>query len=180
MADKPVLDHPALPIIKEAFPNVKFMAAEFRGLTTLICPPDRMHDVLRQLRDDPRLDYNFLTDVTAVDYMKYPVKQPGRFAVIYLLHSHKYEQRLAVKCFLDPSIDTSGIDADPALEIESACDLWAGAEWTEREVYDMFGITFTGHPDLSRILMPEDWEGHPLRKDYAIGRIPVQFKGSPS
>jgi len=168
MADKPVLDHPSLPIIKEAFPNVKFMAAEFRGLTTLICPPDRMHDVLRQLRDDPRLDYNFLTDVTAVDYLKYPAKQPGRFAVVYLLHSHKHERRLAVKCYLEPTIDTTGIDADPALEIDSACDLWPGAEWTEREVYDMFGIRFRNHPDLRRILMWKDFPGHPLRKDYPL------------
>ena len=73
MADKPVLDHPSLLIIKEAFPNVKFMAAEFRGLTTLICPPERMHDVLRQLRDDPRLDYNFLTDVVGIDWLIFPI-----------------------------------------------------------------------------------------------------------
>jgi NADH-quinone oxidoreductase subunit C len=168
MAEKPVLDHPSLPIIKEAFPNVKFMAAEFRGLTTVVCPPDRMHDVLRQLRDDPRLDYNFLTDVVGIDYLKYPVKQPGRFAVIYLLNSHKKDLRIAVKCYLEPTIDTSGIAEDPALEIDSACDLWAGAEWTEREVYDMFGIRFRNHPDLRRILMWKDFPAHPLRKDYPL------------
>jgi len=168
MAEKPILDHPALPIIKGAFPGVKFMATEFRGLITLICPPDRMHDVLRQLRDDPRLDYNFLTDVVGVDYLKYPVKQPGRFAVVYLVQSHKYERRLAVKCFLEPTLDTSGIAEDPALELDSACDLWPGAEWTEREVYDMYGIRFRGHPDLRRILMWKDFPAFPLRKDYPL------------
>ena len=168
MADKTVLDHPSLPIIKEAFPNVKFMASEFRGLTTLICPVDRMHDVLRQLRDDPRLDYNYLTDVVGIDYLKYPVKQPGRFSVVYLLQCHKRGLRIAVKCYLDPSIDTSGIEVDPALEVDSACDLWAGAEWIEREVYDMFGIRFRKHPDLRRILMWKEFPAHPLRKDYPL------------
>lgn len=168
MAEKPVLDHPSLPIVKEAFPNVKFMAAEFRGLTTLICPPERLHDVLRQLRDDPRLDYSFLTDVVGIDYLGYPVKQPGRFAVVYLLQSLKRDLRLAVKVHLEPSIDTSGNEPDPALEIDSACDLWAGAEWTEREVYDMYGIRFRNHPDLRRILMWKDYPGHPLRKDYPL------------
>ncbi|HET9690142.1 MAG TPA: NADH-quinone oxidoreductase subunit C, partial [Acidimicrobiales bacterium] len=68
--------------------------------------------------------------------------------------------------------------ADPV--VPSLFDLWSGCEAHEREVYDMYGLTFAGHPDPSRILMPEDWEGHPLRKDYAIGRIPVQFKEAPS
>ncbi len=162
------LDHPALPVLKEAFPNLKIMVAEFRGLTTVITPPERIHDVLRQLKDDPRLDYNFLTDVVGLDYLKYPVKQPGRFAVLYLIQSFKYELRLAVKCYLEPTIDTSGIDHDPALEIESACDLWAGAEWTEREVYDMYGIRFRNHPDLRRILMWKDFPAFPLRKDYPL------------
>ena len=85
-----------------------------------------------------------------------------------------------MKSYLDPSIDTTGIEADPALEMDSVCDLWEGAEWREREVFDMFGIEFDGHPDPSRILMPEDWNGYPLRKDFQVGTIPVQFKGAAS
>lgn len=162
------LDHPTLPIIKEAFTDVKLSAAEFRGLTTIICPPERMHDVLRQMRDDPRLDYNFLTDVAGIDYLKYPAKQPGRFAVLYLLQCHKRELRIGVKCYLEPTLDTSGILVDPALEVDSASDLWPGAEWMEREIYDMYGIRFRNHPDLRRILMWKDYPAHPLRKDYPL------------
>ena len=73
-----------------------------------------------------------------------------------------------MKTYLDPSIDTSGIEPDPALELDSVTDIWPGAEWREREVYDMFGIRFTGHPDLRRILTWEDFPAHPLRKDYPL------------
>ena len=88
--------------------------------------------------------------------------------MVYLLQCHKRGLRIAVKCYLDPSIDTSGIEVDPALEVDSACDLWAGAEWIEREVYDMFGIRFRNHPDLRRILMWKEFPAHPLRKDFPL------------
>jgi NADH-quinone oxidoreductase subunit C len=165
---KVTLDHPTLARVKESFPGVSFKAAEFRGQTTLVVPADRLHEVMRFLRDDEACDYNFFSHVTAVDYLNYPAAQPGRFAVVYLLLSHAHNRRITVKTYLDPTIDTSGIDRDPALEVDSVCDLWAGAEWPEREVYDMFGIRFRNHPDLRRILTWEDFPAHPLRKDYPL------------
>jgi NADH-quinone oxidoreductase subunit C len=168
MPATPNLDHPTLPLVKEAFPGVKFKATEFRGQTTLIVPAADLHKVMRFLRDDPRCDYNFLSDVTAADYLGYPAKTLGRFAVVYVLASYKHNRRLLVKVFLDPSIDTSGIEPDPALEVDTVTDIWPGAEWREREVYDMFGIRFRNHPDLRRILMWKDYPAHPLRKDYPL------------
>ncbi|TVQ53973.1 MAG: NADH-quinone oxidoreductase subunit C [Phycisphaerales bacterium] len=165
---KPNLDHPTLPLVKEAFPDTSFRATEFRGQTTLIVPPDDLHKVMQFLRDDPRCDYNFLSDVTAVDYLGYPSRMPGRFGVVFNIVSHKHNLRLFVKVFLDPTIDTKGIEPDPALEIDSVTDIWPGAEWREREVYDMFGIRFRNHPDLRRILMWKDFPAHPLRKDYPL------------
>ena len=90
------------------------------------------------------------------------------FAVVYVLVSHAHNQRLILKTYLDPSIDTSGIEPDPALELDSVTNIWPGAEWTEREVYDFFGIRFRNHPDLRRILMWKDYPAHPLRKDYPL------------
>ncbi len=162
------LTHPTLARVKAAFPDAKFLAAEFRGQSTLIVPPDELHNVMRFLCDDPDCDYDFLSDVTAVDYLGYRVETPARFAVVYLLVSYKHNMRLTVKVFLDPSVDTSGVEIDPALELDTVTDIWPGAEWREREVYDMFGIRFRNHPDLRRILTFESFPAHPLRKDYPL------------
>ncbi len=164
---KPNLDHPTLPIVKERFPNVRFMATEFRGQTTLIVPREHLHEVMRFLRDDERCAYNFLSDVLGIDYLNYP-DAPARFAVVYLLLSHKHNRRLHVKVLLNPTLDTRGIEDDPALHVDSVTDLWPGAEWPEREVFDMFGIRFDHHPDLRRILTWEEFPAHPLRKDYPL------------
>ncbi len=165
---RPHLDHPTLPLVKTAFGGVAFRATEFRAQTTLIVPPEHLHPVLRYLRDDPACDYNFLSDVVGVDYLDYPAEVPRRFAVVYLLASFAQGRRLAVKVLLDPSRDTSGIEPDPALELDSVSDIWPGAEWPEREVYDMFGIRFRNHPDLRRLLLWKDYPAHPLRKDYPL------------
>jgi NADH-quinone oxidoreductase subunit C len=104
-------------------------------------------------------------DVTAVDWMR---ERPERFEVIANLLSMEHKLRLRMITALgrvDPKVD-------------SLVPIWPGANFAEREVYDMFGIAFEGHPDLTRILMPDDWEGHPLRKDFGVGGVPVQFKAS--
>lgn len=165
---KPNLDHPAFAAVKAQFPGARFRATEFRGLSTLIVEPGDLLRVMRFLRDDPRCAFNFLSDVTAVDYLNYPAAMPGRFAVVYVLLSHARDDRFIVKTFVNPSLPTDGIEEDPALYVESVTSLWAGAEWTEREVFDMYGIRFRNHPDLRRILTWEEFPGHPLRKDYPL------------
>ena len=168
---KPNLDHPTLPLLKKQFPSAKFLATEFRGQTTVILQKENLVEVCQFLRDDERCAYKFLSDVAGVDYLNYPGKASmpaGRFAVIYNLVSRQNDLRIFLKVMLDPSIDTSGIEEDPALHLPTVTGIWPGAEWTEREVFDMLGIRFDGHPDLRRILTWEDFPAHPLRKDYPV------------
>lgn len=121
--------------------------------------------------------FGFVTcaDVTAVDYLRHPGRTlpegvtPERFEVVAGLLSHEHRARVRLRVQV--------AEADPV--VPTLFFLYPGAENLEREVYDMFGIRFSDHPDLTRILMPEDWEGHPLRKDYGVGRVPVQFKDAP-
>ncbi|MAE60979.1 MAG: NADH-quinone oxidoreductase subunit C [Planctomycetaceae bacterium] len=159
--------HPTLALIKQHFAERGLRAATFRGQTTIVSPKHVLHDLLRFLRDQPDAAYDFLSDVCGVDYLNYPEAE-ARFAVIYNLVSTQHNQRLFVKVLLDPSIDTSGIEPDPDLHLPSVCDIWPGAEWNEREVFDMFGIRFDNHPDLRRILTWESYPAHPLRKDYPL------------
>ena len=134
--------------------------------------PDReqLVGLVKDLRDDGWL---MCLDVTGVDYLTYeaPRSLPDgvdlqRFELVVLLASHTERGRLRLRV---------QVPEDDAV-VGSLFNVHPGTEAMEREVFDMFGITFDGHPDMSRILMPEDWEGHPLRKDFAVGRIPVQFK----
>jgi NADH-quinone oxidoreductase subunit C len=121
--------------------------------------------------------YHMVIDLTGVDYLTHPGRvdlpadvAPERFEVVVNLINHRDRARLRLRIQVPES--------DPRLP--SAFDLYPGTEAMERETFDMYGIVFDGHPDLTRILMPEDWIGHPLRKDYDSGRIPVQFKGAPA
>jgi NADH-quinone oxidoreductase subunit C len=144
-----------------------------RGQSVVYVPRDRYLTVMKQLVDD---GFTMCVDLTAVDYLTHPGRtlpegmQAERFEVVVNLLSMQRRERLRVRVQVPES--------DPTLS--SMFDLHPGTEAMEREVFDMFGISFDGHPDLTRILMPEDWDGHPLRKDYAQGRIPVQFKGAAS
>ena len=126
------------------------------GQTIVYLQRDRSHDILAWLKNTPGQEYNYLTDVTAVDY-----RDPERpLEVVYQLRSLSRKADLRIKVPLDKRA---------ALEVRSVYDLWRGADWLEREVFDMFGVTFTGHPDLRRILMWETYaEGYPLRKDFPL------------
>ena len=168
MPRKPNLDHPVLPVLREAFPDRRLRATEYRGQTTLILEPKDLVEVMRFLREDERCAFDFLSDVTAVDYLGYPTETIGRFAVVYILCSYPRTDRIVVKTYVDPSLPTEGIEEDPALWVDSVCAVWPGAEWMEREVFDMYGIRFRNHPDLRRILLWEDYPAHPLRKDYPL------------
>lgn len=167
-AKLPNLDHPAFRVVKTRFPDKHFKASEYRGLSTLIVEPKDLHEVMAFLRSDIRTSYNFLSDVGGIDYLNYPAKTVGRFAVAYVLVSFDRDDRFVVKTFVNPSLPTDGAVDDPALRVDSVTDLWPGAEWMEREVFDMFGIRFNNHPDLRRILLWADYPGHPLRKDYPL------------
>jgi NADH-quinone oxidoreductase subunit C len=133
---------------------------EFRGQATLIVAPDHIVEICQVLRDDHGFD--FLEEETAVDH--WPEQEP-RFYILYQVYSIKNHLRLGLRV---PVLATS--PNVPTLE-----NVYPNANWFEREIWDMFGIRFEGHSDLRRILMPFDWEGHPLRKDYPLGYEEVQF-----
>jgi len=147
-------NHPAVARLlgwkSEAIQSVKFDRDEM----TIYVDRSNIREACALLREDMACPFNFLSDITCVDW--YP-SEP-RFEVVYHLLSIPNKERVRLKVRLDSS--------SPA--VESITPVWAGANYFEREVFDLFGIRFTGHPYLRRILMPEDWEGHPLRKDYPV------------
>lgn len=141
--------------IKEKFADQVIEVVEFRDQVSVIVKRDQILSILKFLHDDPLLSLDHLQDLTAVDYIK---KKEIRFEVVYNLYSIRHRHKIRLRAQV-PEND---------VKIDSVVPIWSGANWHERECYDMFGITFTGHPDLRRILMPEDWEGFPLRKDYPL------------
>ena len=158
--------------IVEQFPDAVFV--ESHGQPVVYVDRSVWHDVAAHLRDDQQ--FSQCVDVTAVDHLVdgARVVQPGvtaeRYEVVANFLSHARNRRIRVIAEI-PADDPS---------VASLADLWPGVNFPEREVFDLYGIEFAGHPDLTRILMPDDWVGHPLRKDDAPARVPVTFKGDPS
>jgi len=129
-----------------------FEVIEFQGEVTLVVPREHLKPVCSYLKSEPGLEFNFLSDVSVMD--RFPIEP--RFDVNYHLLSISTRQTVRLRVRLD------GGDA----RVESVTPIWPTAEWHEREIFDLFGVRFAGHPDLRRILMPDNWEGHPLRKDF--------------
>ena len=145
-----------LSILKEAFPDGVLETGLPQGDTTAVVHPEWLSRVMAFLKTDPRLQFDMLVDITAVDYLG---RKP-RFDLVYHLLSLSRQSRIRVKVRTD--------EGEPG--VASLTGLWGSANWLEREVWDMFGIRFSGHPNLRRILLYEEFEGHPLRKDYPIRR----------
>ena len=143
-----------LQTLVERFPEQILTSHAHVGDETIVTRAEHLLEIARFLREDDAMAFDFMSDVTCVDYLK---REP-RFEVVYHLYSLKHRHRIRVKIALP-----EGQESLPSL-----CGLWAAANWGEREVWDMYGIRFEGHPNLRRVLMYEEFEGHPLRKDYPI------------
>jgi NADH-quinone oxidoreductase subunit C len=146
--------------LRERFPDLVVARDE----VTVVVDPEEVVAALGFLRDEPGLQFSWLADMSATDW---PDHEP-RFWIAYHLFSMELKHRVRVKAGLGPD--------EP--RIASVTGLYPTANWLEREVFDMYGVHFDGHPDLRRILMPDDWDGHPQRKDYPLGGIPVEYKGA--
>jgi NADH-quinone oxidoreductase subunit C len=147
-------DRPAIASLLSWKPDVVQAVKWDRNELTIWISANDLRDACKRLRDDQATQFTFLADITSVDW--YPAEP--RFEVVYSLLSHKLKERIRL------NVKTSGQDPN----VESLTPLWPGASPFEREVYDLMGIRFQGHPDLRRIMMPDDWDGHPLRKDYPV------------
>ncbi len=150
-------------VLKAKFPESFLEITDFRDMLTIHIRGEQALDLLRTLKTDPRFAFNFLADITAVDHLE--LGGYSRYAVVYHLLNQYEARRIVVRAWVD--------EEHPSLP--SAYSLWKTADWQEREVYDLFGIEFTGHPDLRRIMNPDDFQHHPLRKNY-----PLQGRGERS
>jgi NADH-quinone oxidoreductase subunit C len=183
------MNTPLIKSVTDRFPGAVLSSHAYRGDQTVVLKRDSLLEIAQYLKEDQAMQMNLLVDITAVDYSTFgkspapaffassgvsvrpsaqiPDEEPWpgppgkeRFAVIYHFYSMQHKHRLRLVVPLEES----------SLELGSLTSLWAGANWLEREVWDMFGIHFSGHPDLKRILMYEEFEGHPLRKDYPVAK----------
>ena len=154
-------DHQAVIALGAQFPDIDFKPAlllpPHGDQLCLQVPPERLIDAMEFLKHDARCKFEQVCDVTCVDYLNFP-KAADRYGVVYSLLSLSIGHRLWIKCFAN----------DPNPEVPSITRIWKGADWLEREVWDMFGVKFAGHPDLRRILTWEAFKAHPLRKDYPL------------
>ncbi len=149
--------------IQEKFSIEIIETHAFRGDETVVIRPGALRTVVKFLKETPELDFNVLMDLTAVDYLNFAggkIKKDSRFEVVSHFYSLKHNHRLRLKVPVG--------EENP--EIDTLSDLWPSANWYEREVWDMFGIRFKGHPNLKRILMYEEFKGHALRKDYPFNK----------
>jgi len=147
--------------LKEKFGSSILGVVEFRGETTVAVKRNALIEILKFLKDTPDLNYTFLADLTARDNLP---AEP-RFVGVYQLRELQGNTSIRIECPLP----------DQETELPTATGVFINANWYEREVFDLFGLTFTGHPDLRRIVMPDDWQGYPLRKDHPVGCEEVQF-----
>jgi NADH-quinone oxidoreductase subunit C len=153
--------------LERAFPGFDeavYRVVVDRGEITFFVHREHLLDVLRTFRDDPALRFELLSSVSGADYPS----QLDRLHSVYHLTSMTYRRRVRVEVCVSAE--------DP--HVPSACAVYPTANWQERETYDLFGIVYDGHPGLTRILMPDDWDGHPQRKDYPLGGIAVEYKGA--
>jgi NADH-quinone oxidoreductase subunit C len=145
--------HPLVKKLKEKFGEAVIEASEFLGQLSICIDPARIIEVCKSLRDDTDTPFNYLSDLTCVHY---PDNKAAPFQVVYNLYSIAKNERVRL------NVDTNGKG------VESVTSVWPSADWPEREVFDLFGVVFHNHPDLRRILLPPDWDGHPMRKDYPL------------
>lgn len=145
-------------MIEEKCAGQVLAVTSFAGQVSVLVRKEAIRDTCLYLRDEPSLRLDHLADLTAVDYSKYPGDAGPRFEVVYNLISTQHLHRIRLKARVS--------EEDP--RIDSVSSIWQTANWHERETYDLMGIRFNDHPDLRRILLTEDWEGHPLRKEYPL------------
>jgi NADH-quinone oxidoreductase subunit C len=141
--------------LKEKFPEEVLSMEEFRGQVSVTVSKHNILGISEYLHGEPELHFDYLRDLFGVDYLG---KKEPRFEVVYQLYSHKHRHMIRLKAQVP----------EQGCSLKSVVSVWKAADWNERGCYDLFGIKFEGHPDLRRILLPEDWEGYPLRKDYPV------------
>jgi len=150
--------HPAVTTIKRDFPSSLLEVVSSCGQVWVAVTPTNVIEILTSLKNDPELEFDFLSDLTAVHW---PGRRGAEFEIVYQLYSTSKHLRFRLK-----------VQLEEGQEVETASNVWQTADWLEREVYDMFGIRFEGHPDQRRILNPDGFEGHPLRKEFPLqGRV---------